>query len=158
MIMNTLLSPCYSVSSPAHGFLWSGGAGYRARACRAGKVVSGTMNEAGHQQRALDVERSLQDLGDPVTKPYISAMAIEGYWGAAFHWIVVGGMRKHSWHTDSHQGLVKQLKALGEAGIAAHWGKLELLRTGGWYTYQASPTQVSEAQTAWQAIRAWATT
>jgi hypothetical protein len=116
-----------------------------------------TRKEAGHQQRALDVERTLQDLGDPIIKPYISAMAIEGYWGASFHWIVVGCMRKHAWHTDNDQGLARKLTNLGEVGISAHWGKLEQLRTGGWYTYQADPSRVSEAETAWQAIRAWAT-
>lgn len=111
------------------------------------------MNEAGHRQRALDVERSIQDLGDPVVKPYITAMAIEGYWGASFHWFVVGCVRKHAWHTDNHQGLVKNLKTLGEVSIAAHWTTLERLRTAGWYTYQADPTHVSEAQSAWQAIQ-----
>ncbi len=76
------------------------------------------MNEAGHQQRALDMEQSISDLGDPAAKPYVCAMAIEGYWGAAFHWIVVGCIRKHSWHTDSHSGLVARLKALGETTVA----------------------------------------
>ncbi|HKV84611.1 MAG TPA: hypothetical protein VJN88_08645, partial [Ktedonobacterales bacterium] len=65
---------------------------------------------------------------------------------------------KHNWHTDSHQGLARKLTSLGEADVSAHWGKLEQLRTGGWYTYQANPTQVHEAQSAWQAIRDWATT
>jgi hypothetical protein len=116
------------------------------------------MNEAGHQQRAQDIERSVQDLGDPAAKPYICAMALEGYWGAAFHWIVAGCMRKHNWHTDSHQGLVRKLTGLGEASIATHWATLERLWTSGWYTYQATSIQVAEAQNAWHEIRTWATT
>jgi len=118
------------------------------------------MNEAGHEQRALDVERSIVDLGDPSTKPYICSLVIEGYWGAAFHWIVVGCIRKHQWYTDSYLGLAKKLKGLGAADIAILWSTLEGLRTNGWYTYQATPTQVTQvtqAQQAWQAIRDWAT-
>ncbi|HLY32747.1 MAG TPA: hypothetical protein VKQ36_17115 [Ktedonobacterales bacterium] len=115
------------------------------------------MNEAGHQQRALNIERSLQDLGDPVTHPHNHSVLIECYWGAAFHWIVVGCMRKHQWHTDSHAGLVGRLKQLGEAQVAADWGQLETLRTGGWYTYQDSLADVQAAEQCWQRIRSWAT-
>ena len=116
------------------------------------------MNEASHEQRALDVERSIFDLGDPSAKPYICALVIEGYWGAAFHWIVVGYIRKYQWRTDSHLGLAKKLNSLGAADIAILWSTLEGLRANGWYTYQATPTQVAQAQQAWQAIRDWATT
>ena len=69
-----------------------------------------------------------------------------------------GCMRKHNWHTDSHQGLVRKLTSLGEASIATHWATLERLRTSGWYTYQATSIQVAEARNAWQVIRTWATT
>jgi len=116
------------------------------------------MHEAGHQQRALDIERAIDDLGDPVAKPYICPVSIESYWGAAFHWIVVGCIRKHAWHTDSHAGLVKRLKQLNEAQIAAHWETLERLRTGGWYTYQAGVPEVAEAEQCWKSIQIWATT
>jgi|GEM_PF-1380543 predicted nucleotidyltransferase len=34
------------------------------------------MNEAGHEQRAIDIERSIHDLGDPAVKPYNCAMLI----------------------------------------------------------------------------------
>lgn len=114
------------------------------------------MNEAGHQQRALDMEQSITDLGDPAAKPYVCAMAIEGYWGAAFHWIVVGCIRKHGWHTDSHAGLVAHLRALGESTVAAHWSTLERLRSSAWYTYQATPQAVSDALAEWREVRAWA--
>jgi len=116
------------------------------------------MNEAGHQQRALDIEGAIQILGDPAAKPSICPVLIESYWGAAFHWIVVGCMRKHAWHTDSHGGLSKRLTQLGEPTVAAAWDRLETLRTGGWYTYQAGVNQVAEAKQRWQEIRIWATT
>jgi transposase len=41
-------------------------------------------------------------------------------------------MRKHTWHTESHQGLVRQLAGMEEVTIAAHWTTLERLRTIGW--------------------------
>ncbi|HLY30575.1 MAG TPA: hypothetical protein VKQ36_06080 [Ktedonobacterales bacterium] len=43
------------------------------------------MNEAGHRQRALDIEQTIADLGDPAVKPHICAVLIESYWGASFH-------------------------------------------------------------------------
>jgi hypothetical protein len=115
------------------------------------------MNEAGHRQRAVDTEQALRDLGDPTTRPYISALAVEANWGAAFHWLVVGCMRKHGWHTDKHQGLVRGLTNLGEATTAQDWATLERLRVAAWYGYQATPAQVAEAEARWQQIRAWAT-
>jgi hypothetical protein len=114
------------------------------------------MNETAHQQRALDLEQSIVDLGDPATKPYICALAIEGYWGAAFHWIVVGCIRKHQWHTDSHAGLVAHLKGLGETAVATHWTTLERLRSNGFYTYQATAQAVAAARQEWQEVRTWA--
>ena len=89
------------------------------------------MNEAGHRQRALDIEQTITDLGDPTAKPYICAVLIESYWGAAFHWLIVGCMRKHNWHTDSHPGLVRKLTDLGETTMAQEWTTLERLRTNG---------------------------
>jgi len=112
------------------------------------------MNEAGHRQRALDNEQAVADLGDPATKSYICALAIEAYWGAAFHWIVVGCMRKHAWHMDSHLGLFRRLNGLGELTIATAWNDLEQIRNNGWYSYSATPAQVAEAQVKWQDIRA----
>jgi len=61
------------------------------------------MNKAGHRERALDTGQALRGLGDPTTKPYICALAVEAYWGAAFHWLVAGCMRKLGLHTDNHQ-------------------------------------------------------
>ena len=114
------------------------------------------MNEAGHQQRAFDIERAIGDLGDPAAKQYICPVLIESFWGAAFHWIVVGCIRKHAWHTDSHAGLVKRLKQLNEDQVAVDWDKLETLRTGGWYTYQAGTAEVVEAELCCRNIRTWA--
>ncbi len=115
------------------------------------------MNEAGHRQRALDIEQTIADLGDPAARPHICAVLIESYWGASFHWIIVGCMGKHTWHTDSHPGLVRHLTTLGEPAIATEWTTLERLRTNGWYTYQATLAEVAQAKTSWQVIRDWAT-
>jgi hypothetical protein len=115
------------------------------------------MNEAGHQQRALDTEKAAADLGDPAAKPYICALAVEAYWGASFHWLVVGCMRKHGGHTDSHLGLVRNLTRLGEAAIAQTWATVERLRNNAWYSYKSTPTEVTEAAALWRQIRAWAT-
>src|SRR5579875_834835 len=89
------------------------------------------MNEAGHRQCARDIEQATADLGDPAVRPHICAVLIESFQGASFHWIIVGGMGKHTWHTDSHPGLARHLTTLGEPAIATEWTMLERLRTNG---------------------------
>jgi len=116
------------------------------------------MNEAGHRQRALDVEHVIADLGDPAAKPYICAVLIESYWGAALHWLVVGCMIKHNWHTDSPPASCASWPRWAETTVATHWATLERLRTNGWYSYQANVAEVAQAQVAWRAICVWATT
>lgn len=65
-------------------------------------------------------------------------------------------MRNHTWHTDSHSGLVAHLRTLGEAQIATEWNALERLRASAWYTYQATPQAVTDAQNRWREVRTWA--
>lgn len=114
------------------------------------------MNEVGHRQRALDIEQSVADLGDPTAKPYICALAIAGYWSASFHWIIVGCMRKYNWHTDMEAELVHRLHALDEPQIASDWSVLDLCQMNAWSASQVTPVEVMYAKNRWQRIRDWA--
>ncbi|MEO7002765.1 MAG: hypothetical protein ABI274_13360 [Ktedonobacterales bacterium] len=114
------------------------------------------MNEACHRQRALDIEQSVADLGNPSATPHICALAIEGYWGASFRWIVVGCIRKHTWHTVMEAELVHRLHALDEPQVASDWSVLELCQMNARSASQVTPVDVMYAKKRWQRIRHWA--
>ena len=71
-----------------------------------------------HRTAAEEIERTLSDMGDPATKPYIGRTVIESYWGAAFHWIAYGCQRKHGKHKENHTHLVTYLRDLGETTLS----------------------------------------
>lgn len=71
-----------------------------------------------HRQAAEDIERSIVDMGDPATKPYLARSVIELYWGAAFHWIACGTQRKHGKHKENHTKLARYLRDVGEPVVA----------------------------------------
>ncbi len=121
-------------------------------------VHSSTMLEDAHRQAALDMERSIADLGDPAAKPWNARVIIELYWGAAFHWIAYGCQVKHGKHKENHTKLGKYLRDLGEPAIAQVWDGLEGGRRGGWYGNRTSLGDVAQSQTIWQEIQTWATT
>jgi len=64
-----------------------------------------------HHQAALDIERSIDDLGDPAAKPWNARALIELYelyWSASFHWIAYGAQRKHGKHKENHTNMIEK--------------------------------------------------
>lgn len=59
-----------------------------------------------HHAKALRIEQSMTDLGDPTIKPHILEALIELSWAAAFQWIAVGCQQKHGKHKENHSHLV----------------------------------------------------
>jgi hypothetical protein len=66
-----------------------------------------------HRQAALDLERSIADLGDPAVNPWNARAIIELYWGTAFHWVAYGCQVKHGKHKENHTKLISYLRDLG---------------------------------------------
>jgi hypothetical protein len=113
------------------------------------------MKADAHRQAAEDLEYTIAKLqGDPRAARSI----IENAWGAAFHWIVYGCIRKYTKHFDKHQGLYRNLRQLNEGDIAQAWLELENLRGGGWYNYQTTDADIQLAIDLMNQIHAWATT
>ena len=111
-----------------------------------------------HRQAALDIEQTIDDLGDPTARPYLGRGVIELYWGAAFHWIAYGCQQKHGKHKENHTKLGKFLRDQGEHERADQWDALDQRRGGGWYGHHALVADVMEARMRWQEIRTWALT
>src|SRR5579884_115389 len=113
------------------------------------------MHAPAHRQAAEDIEADVVALQ---TQPHESRLAIEGCWGAAFHWIAYGCETKHGQHRESHIRLGAFLRNdVGEPAIADWWDELERLRQGGWYGGQFDETRLQRALTVLGEVRSWAT-
>lgn len=84
-------------------------------------------------------------------------LAIEGCWGAVFHWIAYGTQTKHGRHQDSHARMPSFLNSLGEGAIAGDWSEMDQIRQGGMYGSHMPPSAVQRAFELLQDVRTWAT-
>jgi hypothetical protein len=75
-----------------------------------------------HRQAAEDIEVDVMALH---SQPRASRLAIEGCWGAAFHWVAYGCETKYGQHHDNHARLGTYLRGLGEPAAADWWEELE---------------------------------
>jgi hypothetical protein len=107
-----------------------------------------------HRQAAEDIEA---DVATIQPQPRASRLAIEGCWGAAFHWIAYGCQTKHGQHRETHIRLGAFLRGLGEPLVAGWWEQLEGLRQGGWYGGHFDPADVQRAMDFLGDVRTWAT-
>jgi hypothetical protein len=115
------------------------------------------VRDDAHRQAALDIEQTIDDLGDPAVKPYIGRSVIEDYRGAALHWIAYGCQRKHGKHKENHTHLGRFLRDPGESTVVDWWDRLDERRRSGWYGHQTTVGDVQTIQGYWRNIRTWAT-
>ena len=108
-----------------------------------------------YRKAAEDREKSIVKL-QPDVDPDVARLAIEGAWGAAFHWIAFGCQTKHGRHQESHARLVSFLNNLGEGSTAAWWQSIDSLRQGGMYGNKTDSLAVQEALTLLREIHRWA--
>jgi len=114
------------------------------------------MNADAHRDAALELERSIADLGDPAARPYTIRALVELSWGATFEWLAYGSDRKHGKHKEKHDGLARFLRDLGESEMADHWTAMEGTRQGGFYGHKNTLDTLDEARRLWRAVRTWA--
>ena len=108
-----------------------------------------------HRKAAEDIEKSIAKL-QPDADPEVARLAIEGAWGAAFHWIAFGCEIKHHQHQNNHTRLGRFLRGFGESTTADQWENLDALRQGGWYGGERDAADVQKALALLAAIRSWA--
>jgi len=109
-----------------------------------------------HRQAAQDLEDTLARMSDPAQWSRANRLLIDGYWGAAFHWIAFGCQQKYGKHKEKHSSLVTFLRDMGEPTISARWETLENTRNGGSYGHHTDIEDVEEARRLYEEIRAWA--
>src|SRR5260370_7260392 len=96
------------------------------------------MKADAHRRHSESLERAIAlAKSDPTT----SVAIIENAWGAAYHWISYGCIRKYQQHRDKHQGLTAYLIGLGEQHLAQWWLNFQNLRQPEFYVNQTDDIQ-----------------
>lgn len=108
------------------------------------------MKPENHRLRAEALETQIPLLTDP-------SAIIEICWGAAYQWICYGSDRKYGQHPQTHTGVARYLRQLGDTWASDSWANMESMRIGGFYGTQNTTTQADRAKQLLEELRTWAT-
>lgn len=112
------------------------------------------MNAEGHKKKATEIEESLEKLlPDPKGKNVVAI--VELTYGILFHLIASGMERKHGKHLDTHVGMPRELRKLGESSIAESFATLNTLRAGRWYGSKENGDVVKRCLQIIKQVRKW---
>lgn len=113
------------------------------------------MNAEGHKKKAVEIEESVKKLlPDPKGKNVVAI--VELTYGILFHLIAYGMERKYSKHLDTHVGLPRELRRLGESSIAESFATLDTFRAGRWYGSKENGDVVKRCLQIIEQVRKWA--
>lgn len=90
------------------------------------------MNADGHKAKASEIKSSLEELLPDEEGKHVVAI-VELSYGILQHLIAYGMEQKYGRHLNSHVGLCKELRNLGEDPIAQIFESIDTLRAGRWY-------------------------
>jgi hypothetical protein len=90
------------------------------------------MKADGHKSKANEIKNSLEELLPDKEGNHVVAI-VELSFGILQHLIAYGMELKYGRHLNSHVGLCKELRNLGEDHIAQIFESLDTLRAGRWY-------------------------
>jgi len=90
------------------------------------------MNVDGHKKKVKELECSLNGLLPDPEGQHVAAI-VELSYGILFHMIAIGMETKHGKHLDTHIGLSRELRKIGETNIAEIFGMMDSFRAGRWY-------------------------
>lgn len=112
------------------------------------------MNADGHQQKAEDIENSLQELlPDPEGKHVVAI--VELTYGLLQHLIAFGMEQKYGRHLDSHVGLPRELRKVGAVDIAEIFVRLDSFRAGRWYGSKGNGNVVKQCIAFIEQVKHW---
>lgn len=90
------------------------------------------MNAKGHKSKSNEIKTSLEKLLPDEEGLHVVAV-VELTYGIFLHLIACGMEVKYGRHMDTHIGLCKELRNLGEDHIAKVFESIDTLRAGRWY-------------------------
>lgn len=113
------------------------------------------MNADGHKNKANEIKSSLEELLPDKEGNHVVAI-VELSFGILLHLIAYGMELKHGRHLNSHVGLCKELRNLGEDHIAQTFESLDTLRAGRWYGGKGNGNVVNKCIEYINEIERWA--
>ena len=113
------------------------------------------MNVDGHKKKVAELENSLNELlPDPEGKHVVAV--VELTYGILLHMIAIGMETKHGMHSDTHVGLPRELRNVGETNIAEIFGMLDSFRAGKWYGSKGNGQVVRKCLEFIEKVKKWA--
>jgi len=90
------------------------------------------MNAESHKNKAKEIKESLEKLLPDKQGKHVVAI-VELTYGILQHLISYGMEKKYGRHLNTHVGLCKELRTLGEDKIAEIFETIDTFRHGRWY-------------------------
>ena len=113
------------------------------------------MNADGHRKKVKELEDSLNELlPDPEGRHVV--VIVEITYGILLHSIAIGMETKHGRHLDTHVGLPRELRKVGDTNIAEIFGMLDSFRAGRWYGSKGNGKIVRKCLEFIKAVKKWA--
>jgi len=113
------------------------------------------MNVDGHRKKVKEIEGSLNKLlPDPEGRHVVAV--VELTYGILLHMIAIGMETKHGKHLDTHVGLPRELRKVGETNIAEIFEMLDSLRAGRWYGSKGNGQVVRKCLEFIEEVKKWA--
>ena len=113
------------------------------------------MNIDGHKKKVDELEVSLNELLPDPEGRHVTAI-VELAYGILLHMIAVGMETNHGKHLDTHVGLPKELRKVGDANIAEIFGMLDTFRAGRWYGAKGNGNVVRKCLEFIEEVKKWA--
>lgn len=113
------------------------------------------MNAEGHKKKADELGDSFDTLLPDPEGEHVVAIG-ELTHGAAIHLIVFGMENKYNKHPDTHVGLPRELRKLGEIDIAMIFETMGMFMSGRWYGSKGNGDVVGRCLGFIEKIKEWA--
>jgi len=113
------------------------------------------MNIDGHKKKVSEIENSLNELLPDPDGHHVVAI-VELTYGLLMHIIAIGMETKHGKHLDSHVGMPRELRNVGETEIAEIFGMLDTFRAGRWYGSKGNGNIVKKCLEFIKKVKKWA--
>jgi len=112
------------------------------------------MKAEGHLTKAKEIKESMEKLlPDPEGKNVVAIVELS--YGIILHLIAYGIETKYRQHLDTHVGLPKFLRELGEVKIAEDFERLDTFRQGRWYGGRGNGEVIKECLEIIQRVEVW---
>lgn len=107
-----------------------------------------------HYEKAEEIMESIYQLAEDDGKHVVSI--VELCYGAAQHYIAYGCEKKYGRHFDTHAGMPRLLREMGEDDIAIAFEQIDTFRHGRWYGSKGNGRIVRECLKIIKQIKEWA--